>query len=108
MNYSIPRPNTQATQQHIDESLDSIEHSVAHTTSMLERIALLANGTLQNCERILPKGIGPMQLNTSTLYCTMPKSALDNMATLLQHTKGKRRIFAPPTMWSMNYLFILP
>ena len=36
VNYSIPRPNTQATRQRIEESLSSAIHGVAHTTSVLE------------------------------------------------------------------------
>jgi hypothetical protein len=36
VNYSIPRPNTRATRQRIEESLSYAIHSVAHTTSVLE------------------------------------------------------------------------
>lgn len=36
VNYFIPRPNTQATRQYIEELLSSAIHDVAHTTSMLE------------------------------------------------------------------------
>ena len=36
VNYFIPRPNTRATRQRIEESLSSAIHGVAHTTSVLE------------------------------------------------------------------------
>ena len=43
VNFSIPRPNTRATRQRIEESLNSAEHGVTHTTSVLETDCLASN-----------------------------------------------------------------
>ena len=61
-------------------------------------VVLLPNGTLQNCHPTQPRNIEhcmPLQG-----LCVMPKSRLANMTHLLQHTKGSRRNFTLPTMWS--------
>ena len=39
MNYSIHRPNTRATRQHIEESLTFAKHVVVHTTSVVETVS---------------------------------------------------------------------
>ena len=43
VNYSIPRPNTRATHQRIEETLTSAEYDVVYTTSVLETECLVFN-----------------------------------------------------------------
>jgi hypothetical protein len=43
VNFSIPRPNTRATRQRIEESLNSAQHDVTHTTSVSETDCLASN-----------------------------------------------------------------
>jgi hypothetical protein len=102
VNYSIPHPNTRATRQRIEESLSSPIHGVTHTTSV---IVMLPSGTLQDYHPTQPNNVGhyrPLQR-----LCAMPKLGLENMAHLLQHTKGSGKNFDLPTMWSMNFGFAL-
>ena len=81
------------------------KHGVAHTTSVLEKIALLHNGTLQDCCPTLSKGVG--QCMPIHGLCKMRKSEHANMAPLHQHTKGWRKRLSPSTMWSMKFGFAL-
>jgi hypothetical protein len=85
VNYSIPRPNIRVKRACVEESLNSAEYGVAHTTSVLETDCLLLIGILQDCHPTLPKDVG--RCKPIHDLCAMPKLELTNMAPLLLHTR---------------------
>ena len=77
------------------------KHGVAHTTSVFE-----TDCPPFHCHPTLPKDV--CQCMPIHGLCAMQKSKHANMAPLHQRTKGCRRNYVPPIMWSINfgYLFM--
>ena len=67
VNYFIPRPNTRVRRSCIEESLISTEHSVAHTTSMLEIDLVSSHWHIAQLPTNFAKRCWAMQTNTWTL-----------------------------------------
>lgn len=90
VNCSIP--NSRATiEACIEESLNSIEHGVAHTTSVLKTDCLASQWHIARLP--LPKARDVGRCNPIWGLCEMPKSVLANMTLLLQLTKGSKKEF---------------
>jgi len=67
VNYSIPRPNTRAKRACIEESLNSTEHGVAHTTSVLETDCHSSHWHIARLPPNSAKRCWAMQANTGIL-----------------------------------------
>lgn len=102
-NYSILRPNTHTTCQHIEKSLGFAKRGMDHTTFVLEIDCLTSKWHIGRLSLNSTKHIVQCMLLQGC--CAMPKSGLPKMAQLLQPTKGSRRNYTPPRMWSMIFQF---
>ena len=99
--FLIPFPNTRATRQRIHETLNSAQHGVTHTTSVLEIDCLASNWHIARLPPNLARRCWALQAIIRTM-CNA-KVGTGKHGTPALTYKGSRRIFSLPTMWNMNF-----
>ena len=103
VNYSIPRPNTRATRQRIEESLSSAIHGVAHTTSVLETDCLASKWHIARLPPNSAKRCWALQAITGTM-CNA-KVGTGKHGTPAPTYKGLRKEFRSPNNVEYEFWF---
>jgi hypothetical protein len=105
VNYSIPHPNTRAIRQRIEESLSSAIHGVAHTTSMLETNCFASKWHIARLPSNSAKRCWALQTIIGTVRCQ--NRDWETWHTCSNIQKAQKGISFHPTLWSMNFGFVL-